>query len=203
MTFTAGSNTFDVTVDSLDDLDTIRDNINSDANNFGVTANIINSANGPILVFNSDITGDGNTLAVTNNDASLDAISTNLTTPITSNSASVDIDGITVTSETNTFSDAIQDVTFTLLTDTVSSVDLDIAADTDGVKDAIQTFVDAINSFQTTAQTLGQSTETIKGELAGDATLRILASQIVTTIQDSVTGLTGNYTTLNLSLIHI
>jgi len=197
LTFTAGSNTFDVTVDSLDDLDAIRDNINSDANNFGVTANIINSANGPILVFNSDITGDGNTLVVTNNDVSLNAISTNLTTPISANSASVDIDGITVTSESNTFTNTIQDVTFTLLTDTVSSVDLDIAADTDGVKDAIQAFVDAINAFQTTAQSLGQNSESVRGELAGDATLRILVSQIVSTIQDSITGLTGNYTSLN------
>lgn len=197
LTFTAGSNTFDVTVDSLDDLDAIRDNINSDANNFGVTANIINSANGPILVFNSDITGDGNTLVVTNNDVSLNAISTNLTTPISANSASVDIDGITVTSESNTFTNTIQDVTFTLLTDTVSSVDLDIAADTDGVKDAIQAFVDAINAFQTTAQSLGQNSESVRGELAGDATLRILVSQVVSTIQDSITGLTGNYTSLN------
>ena len=197
LTFTAGSNTFDVTVDSLDDLDAIRDNINSDANNFGVTANIINSANGPILVFNSDITGDGNTLVVTNDDASLDAISTNLTTPISANSASVDIDGITVTSESNTFTNTIQDVTFTLLTDTVSSVDLDIATDTDGVKDAIQAFVDAINAFQTTAQSLGQNSESVRGELAGDATLRILVSQVVSTIQDSITGLTGNYTSLN------
>ena len=161
------------------------------------TANIINSANGPILVFNSDITGDGNTLVVTNDDASLDAISTNLTTPISANSASVDIDGITVTSESNTFTNTIQDVTFTLLTDTVSSVDLDIATDTDGVKDAIQAFVDAINAFQTTAQSLGQNSESVRGELAGDATLRILVSQVVSTIQDSITGLTGNYTSLN------
>lgn len=197
LTFTAGSNTFDVLVDAADDLDTIRDNINSNADNFGVTANIINSANGPILVFNSDITGDGNTLAVTNNDASLDAISTNLTTPITANSASVDIDGITVTSESNTFSNAIQDVTFTLLTDNTPSVTLDIAADKEGVKDAIQAFVDAINSFQTTAQRLGQNSESVQGELAGDATLRILVNQVVTTIQDSVTGLTGDFTSLN------
>jgi len=197
LTFTAGANTFDVTVDSADDLDTIRDNINANSDNFGVTANIINSSNGPILVFNSEITGDGNTLVVTNNDASLDSISTSLSTPITANSASVDIDGITVTSETNTFSNAIQDVTFTLLTDTTPSVDLEIAADTDGVKDAIQAFVDAINAFQTTAQSLGQNSESVQGELAGDATLRILASQVVTTIQDSVTGLTGDFTSLN------
>ena len=197
LTFTAGSNTFDVTVDSTDDLDSIRDNINANADNFGVTANIINSANGPILVFNSDITGSGNTLVVTNDDASLDSISTSLTTPIPASSASVDIDGITVSSDTNTFSNAIQDVTFTVLSDSTPSVNLDIAADTEGVKDAIQAFVNAVNAFQTTAQSLGQNSESVQGELAGDATLRILVNQVVTDIQDSVTGLTGDYTSLN------
>ncbi len=197
LTFTAGSETFDVAVDGADDLEAIRNAINSADDNFGVTANIINGASGPILVYTSDVTGTGNTLAVTNDDASLDSISTSTTAVITAQSASVDIDGITVTSDTNTFDDAIQDVSFTLLDDSVSPVTLEIGVDTDGVKEAISAFVDAINAFQTTAQSLGENNENVQGELAGDATLRILTSQLVTTLQDTVTGLTGDYTSLN------
>jgi flagellar hook-associated protein 2 len=43
LTFTAGSNTFDVAIDGADDLSAIRDKINAESANFGVTANIINS----------------------------------------------------------------------------------------------------------------------------------------------------------------
>ena len=197
LTFTAGSDTFDVIVDGADDLETIRDNINSAADNFGVTANIINGASGPVIVFTSDITGTGNTLAVTNDNASLDAISTNLTVDTTAVDASVDIDGITVTSSSNSFENAIQDVTFTLLDDSVSSFTLNIGVDTEGVKTAINDFVSAINAFQTVAQSLSESSETTRGELAGDASLRILSTQLATIIQNQVTGLTGDFTTLN------
>ena len=150
-----------------------------------------------MLVYTSSISGDGNTLAVTNNDASLDSISTSLNTILSANSASVDIDGITVTSDTNTFTDAIQDVTFTLLDSDVTTINLDVSLDRDGARDAISSFVDAVNDFQTIAQQLGQNSESIQGELAGDPTLRILTNQVRTAIQNEITGLTGNFTTLN------
>ena len=199
LTFTAGTETFDVTVGASDSLETIRDNINSASDNIGVNANIINGATGPVLVFTSSVTGDTNTLVVTNDNASLDSISTGMNTIQTANSASIMIDGITVTSDSNTFTDAIQDVTFTVYQETEvgSPVTLDIEIDKEGVKTAINTFIDAVNTFQTTAQQLGQSGEDVSGELAGDVTLRLLSQQLVTTLQDSVTGLTGDFNSLN------
>jgi flagellar hook-associated protein 2 len=199
LTFTAGSNTFDIAIDSADSLETIRDNINASGDNFGVNANIINGTAGPVLVFTSTITGDTNTLVVSNDDASLDSISSNLTTTQSANSASVSIDGISITSNTNTFTDAIQDVTFTILkeTDVGSPLNLSIDSDTDAVKTALRDFVDAVNDFQTISQRLGQSSEQAQGELAGDVTLRILSQNIVTSLSDPVTGLTGNINSLN------
>jgi len=200
LTFTAGADTFDVTVGAADSLETIRDNINANADNFGVNANIINGATGPILVYTSTITGDTNTLDVTNSNASLDSISTTgMTTTQTALSANATIDGIAVSSETNTFENIIQDLTFTVKqeTEVATPVTLAVSIDKEGIKEAINTFVDAINEFQSISQRLGQSSEDSAGQLAGDVTLRLLSQQVVTTLQDAVTGLSGNFTTLN------
>lgn len=199
LTFTAGTQTFNVDVQATDSLETIRDNINSNSENFGVNANIINGSNGPILVFSSSVTGDANTLVVSNNDASLDSISTSMSTVQAAGSATIQIDGITVTSDSNTFTNAIQDATFTVYQETAvgSPITLDIDLDKDGIKEAINSFIDAVNDFQSTAQKLGASSENATGALAGDVTLRLLTQQVVTTLQDSVSGLTGDYTSLN------
>jgi len=44
---------------------------------------------------------------------------------------------------------------------------------------------------------LGRSTENDVGPLAGDVTLRLLNQQMVTTLQDAVSGLTSGYDSLN------
>jgi flagellar hook-associated protein 2 len=199
LTFTAGSETFDVAVDAADTLEDIRNNINAASDNFGVNANIVNGLNGPVLVFTSSITGDGNTLAVTNDDASLDDISTNLSQIYAANSAIAFVDGIQVTSDTNTFTDAIQDVTFTAVKETVANepITLTVEIDKEGVKETIQAFVDAINEYQSTVQELGASSELSTGPLAGDVTLRLLSQQVNNVIQGAVSGITSDFNSLN------
>lgn len=200
LTFTAGSDTFDVTVGASDSLETIRDNINAASENFGVNANIINGATGPVLVYTSTITGTGNTLAVTNSDSGLDSISTaGMTTAQTAGSASATIDGITVTSDTNTFENAIQDLSFTVLKETEvgTPTTLTVDIDKEGLKETINSFITSFNEFQTVAQRLGANSESSSGDLAGDITLRLLSKQVVTTVQDAVSGLTGDFTSLN------
>ncbi len=199
LTLTAGSNTFDVVIGATDTLEDIRDAINASSDNFGINVNIINGSSGPILSINSSITGDSNTLVVTNSDASLDNISTALTTEQSSNGATVIIDGIQVTSDTNTFTDAIQDISFSVLkvTEAGSPITLDIAIDKSAVKESITSFITAVNDFQTLSQSLSKSSAESTGALAGDVTLRLLNQQITTTLQDTVSGLSSSYTTLN------
>ncbi|MBT8448960.1 MAG: flagellar filament capping protein FliD [Gammaproteobacteria bacterium] len=200
LTFTAGTDTFDITVGATDSLETIRDNINNSGENFGVNANIINSANGPILVYTSSITGDGNTLTISNDNSSLDNISTaGMSTTQNAASATAIIDGITVTSDSNTFTDAIQDLSFTVVkvTEANSPITLSVDVDKEGVKETLNSFIGAFNDFQTISQRLGASSESSSGQLAGDITLRLLSRQVFTTIQDSVSGLTGDFTSLN------
>ncbi len=60
LTFTAGSKSFTVDVKAGDTLQNIRKRINSDGDNFGLSANIINTSDGKAkLVIDSGISGDG------------------------------------------------------------------------------------------------------------------------------------------------
>ena len=114
LTFTAGTNTFDVAIDATDDLSAIRDKINAESSNFGVTANIINSDGAAHLVYKSAISGDANNLSITTSDASLADISTSTTQdPVNdiAKSSIVLVDGFTVTSDTNELKNVIEDVT--------------------------------------------------------------------------------------------
>ena len=58
-------------------LNELRQAINAKSDNFGVNANIINGGGtvGTKLVLTSDITGDGNDLVISNNNAELNAVS--------------------------------------------------------------------------------------------------------------------------------
>jgi len=182
-----------------DTLEDIRDAINSATENFGVNVNIINAASGPILSYTSSISGDGNTLAITNDNLSLDSISTNLSTEQTANGATATIDGITVNSDTNTFTDVIQDITFTAIRETEvgTPITLNVEIDKDAVKQAVTNFVDAVNEYQTLSQNLGKSGAESTGALAGDITLRLLNQQIISKLQNSVTGITSDFDSLN------
>jgi flagellar hook-associated protein 2 len=120
LTFGNGTDSFDVAIEGADSLSAIRDKINAQSENFGVTANIINGSSGSFLVFDSQVTGAENALSVTNSDASLDSISTNNSEERTAQDARIVIDasdtspGTTVTSSTNEFKNTIEDITITV-----------------------------------------------------------------------------------------
>ena len=79
LTFGNGTDNFSVAIAATDTLSDIRDKINEDSNNFGVTVNIVNGDTGSFLVFGNQDTGLANRLTITNDNASLDSISTNNT----------------------------------------------------------------------------------------------------------------------------
>lgn len=198
LTLTAGSNTFDVVIDSGDNLSAIRDKINAEAENFGVTANIINSDSGSYLVYTSSITGDANNLTVTTSDASLAAISTNNTQDADdiATSSIVLIDGNTVTSETNTLKNVIEDLTITLNEETVvgSPVVVSVAQDEENGSALINEFISSYNALVDTLTYLGDPED---GDLAFDPNIRQVKSQLTDIAIQAVSGLTGSLTSLN------
>lgn len=202
-----GSESFTVDVTAGMSLTALREKINSADDNFGVTANIIDTGTGagPRLVFSSSETGDGNDLVITNDTgaAELDRLST---TGGTNNISAANIesarnaiayiDGIEVQSSSNEFDNTIQNVSFEV--NKVSPKDaagdflatkLSIGYDKEGLDKKIRDFVDNYNALVDEIKTLtryGESELEEDGALAGDSLLRGIQSGLASIVGDSV-----------------
>lgn len=195
LTFGAGSDSFDVTIDAADDLSAIRDKINEQSENFGVTANIINSDSGSFLVFNSQVTGTANSLTVTTSDASLAAISTNNTVEQTAQDAVIYVDGNKITNSSNEFKNVIEDVTITAKTVNMGTpAELSIAQDEANGTTLINEFVDGFNELMNNITGLGAPQQ---GRLAFDPNLRQVKQQLTDMVINNVADLTGGIDSLS------
>ncbi|NKX20199.1 flagellar filament capping protein FliD [Alteromonadaceae bacterium A_SAG2] len=202
-----GSGSFTVDVTAGMSLTALREKINKTGDNFGVTANVIDTGTGagPRLVFSSSKTGDGNDLVITNDTgaAELDRLST---TGGTNNISAANIesarnavayiDGIEVQSSSNEFENTIQNVSFEV--NEVSPKDaggdflatkLAIGYDKDGLDKKIRDFVDNYNALIDEIGKLtryGESELEDDGALAGDSLLRGIQSGLASIVGDSV-----------------
>lgn len=202
-----GSKSFTVDVTAGMSLTALREKINNSDNNFGVTANIIDTGTGagPRLVFSSSETGNGNDLVITNDTgaAELDRLSTaggtnNISAANiqSAKNAVAYIDGIEVQSSSNEFENTIQNVSFEV--NEVSPKDaagdflatkLNIGYDKEGLDKKIRDFVDNYNSLIDEIKTLtryGESELEDDGALAGDSLLRGIQSGLASIVGDSV-----------------
>lgn len=202
LTFGAGDETFTVDVKKGDTLQQIRRRINNNGDNFGLTANIVNTSDGKAkLVIDSGVSGTGNDLSITGSTSSLSSLTTaSMTKTQTASDAEIDVDGNTLTSDTNVFDDTIQGLKLTVVrtsdettstdssgntTTTKTSNKLDVTTDTSSVTDLVQKFVDAYNTLNTTLTGLGKRNTVTGGEsqddggaLAGDSMPRSILSYI-------------------------
>jgi flagellar hook-associated protein 2 len=191
----ATGDSFNVAVSAGMTLQALRDKINANTDNFGVSASIIDTgtAAGAKLVYTSSITGAGNDLIVVNtsDDADLQKVSTTDSTealtylsPVKdAKNAKATIDGIDVESENNVFESTISNVSFTvkevstLASDNVTyqTSTLTIGNDTEGLEKKIRDFVDTYNALNTEIKNLskyGTSDLEDDGALAGDFMVR-------------------------------
>lgn len=205
-TFTSnGSGTKTVTIDSTNNtLQGISDAIN--AANIGVTATIVNdgSATPYRLVLTSNNSGASNSLKITTNGAgngvdtllAYDPAGTkNMSQTVAAQDASFTLNGIPMTSATNTVANAIQGVTLSLNSATTAPATLTIARDTTSVSTAVTNFVDAYNALYTQLKSrsaYGTATTT-SGSLAGDGTVRLMMSQLQNIFMTPTSGGTLNY----------
>lgn len=211
LTFKVGTDSFTVNVTEGMTLEQLRAKVNSNKDNFGVNASIINTGTtdgGARLVFSSTITGAGNDLRIINDNdiAELNRVSTESSDGLTSylapkesaKNAQVTIDGIVAESSTNEFKNVIENVSFEV--SELSSLDalgdpmtskLEIGFDTEGVEKKIRDFVDNYNSLMSEITTLtryGQSDLEEDGPLAGDFMARNIESSLASIISSSVPG---------------
>jgi flagellar hook-associated protein 2 len=190
-TFTSnGSGAVSITIDgSNNTLAGIRDAINSAA--AGVTATIVNDGSGTPyrLALTSSSSGANNSIKITTSggDGSIDGLlgydpagTQNLTQTLAAQNAKLTVNGIAITSASNTVSEAIQGVTLTLTNTTTTPASLTVARDTAAINTAASGFVDAYNALasQIKSRSAYSTGGTGEGALAGDSTLRIMQDQL-------------------------
>lgn len=205
-TFAAGGGSGNITIDSNNNtLEGIRDAIN--AAGLGVTATLVNdgSATPHRLVLTSTSTGETQSMRITasGGDGSIGALlgydpegAQNLTQTQAAQNAALTVNGIAITSATNTVSEAIQGVTLNLKNTTSTSTTLAVERDTASMNSAASAFVDAYNALasQLKSRSAYATDTTAAGALAGDGTIRAMQSQLRGIFTTPATG--GALTTL-------
>lgn len=188
-------------------LEGIRDavNANKDA---GVTASIVNDGSGtPFrLVLVSSKTGEASSMniSVTGGTGTLESLFNTdplaggvMTETVAAQNAKITVNGLEITSDSNTVAESMQGVTLTLVSKGAST--LTVSRDTSSATSAINAFVASYNSLLSTGKTLtSYDGDTKTGSaLTGDSTLRNLQVQIRGALIAPQGGASGGFTMLS------
>ena len=189
LTFKAGDKEFTVDVKAGDTLQSIRKRINSNGDNFGLSANIVNTADGQAkLVLDSGVSGDGKNLTVTASTAELKIFETGaaeskMSQTQAASSAEINVDGSVLKSDTNTFDDSVQDLKITILRQSDKD---NISTDKTAIQDLVKQFIDGYNALLDRSTSLGKRNTIVAGEsqddggaLAGDSVTRTVKDLMV------------------------
>jgi flagellar hook-associated protein 2 len=192
-TFTAkaDSTTIDIEIGPDDtSLSAIKDKINAAGS--GVTATVVTDATGTRLVLRSSATGVESGFRVTasdddGNDADAGGLSalafdpaagiTSMTRTQGGANAKVNVNGLELTSTTNSFSNVIQGLTFQVGKITTSAVDVTVKSDTEAIKKAVNNFATAYSSLnslikeQTKYDAANKTAATLQGDQTANSVL--------------------------------
>ncbi len=200
-----GSIGVDIAVDATDTLATLAGKVN--AAGAGVTASVVNDTSGSRLVFSSSTTGTDNAFRITATDGGsglaafgYDPAGGTTATTLTQGAAnaSATINGLSVSSATNTLTNVLDGLTLTLAKVSSSPVQISVAQDAAAVKKSVQTFVDSYNALSTLLSTdlkYDAATSTA-GPLQADSAAATLQRQLRSMIGGPSTSSTA-FTTLS------
>lgn len=205
------TSTIDITIDGNNNtLAGVRDAINlADA---GVNASILSNGSTYQLILVSETTGTANSMSIsvsgdssgTDTDSSglsqliYNASASQMQQYVAGSNAAFTLNGISISSPTNTVSEVVDGVTLNLLDTTSSAVTIDVKTDTTAIVANVQAFVDAYNAYATLSNDLTKydATTGTAGVLQGDATARSVMAQIRAELGYQVAGLSGSYETI-------
>jgi len=189
LTIKQGSNTFDVSIPAGATLQQVRDSINSQYANQGLSANILTDANGSRMVLTSSTTGVGSELTL-GGTSGLNVGTTVLASP---QNAEYVLDGVSMSSKSNTIADAVSGITVKLtgVSPTPSGggaatpATITVSASSTSLKSAVKGFVDTYNALIKAANaetqvTTGADGSVTSGALTGDSSLRSLMTAVRT-----------------------
>jgi flagellar hook-associated protein 2 len=174
-------------------LTALRDKIN--AAGAGVSASIVSDASGARLSLRSKDTGAENAFRISVAETSDDGVAatglsslaydaTTTTSPMNRTTqaanAELTVNGIALSSASNTLNNVVDGLTLSLQKTTTSDVEVDVAADTASVKTAVTDFVSAFNTLATYigAQTAYNADSKTAGALQGDQATLALQHQL-------------------------
>ena len=176
-------------------LQSVRDLINTKFQGDGINANIITDKDGSRLVLGSSATGEGSEISVSGV-ITIDGSQAMAADPLdpdaplgagrigdAATDAKFSVDGMSMTSKTNTIDGAVSGLNFTLLAGGGSTSTVTVATNTDGLKASIQKFVDAynavVNSISTlTKPSLDANGNSVAAALTGDVMPRSILAAI-------------------------
>ena len=194
-----GSTSFNVNIDSTNNtLAGIRDAINAASDNPGVTATLINAADGAHLVLTSSKTGASNAIQVTQSggDGGLSALEytstnqANYTQLRAAQDSRVFVAGqYEATSSTNVIEGVIEGVSLNLVSaEPGTTVSIDVAFDKNAAKEKVNAFVAAYNTLRGMMTRLGgyDAASKTAGPMLGDALLSSIDAEIRRTLSSPV-----------------
>lgn len=199
----------EVAIEAGDDLAAIRDKLNTALKDKGISANIVNDPAGGTsrLVLTAKETGAGKDIYIETPDTALADLAigsidySDPDNPVgalaavsgsaagyleQAANAEFKIDGLSLSSASNTVGNAIPDVTLTLVgkTEAGKPLSVTVGQDNAGVKSNIKKFVDTYNKLISTSNQLtnvtqvGEGKPPVVGGLVGDATVRTLLGSV-------------------------
>ena len=190
--------TYDGTTTNIDlegmDLADVADAINDID---GVSASVVDNGSTYQLLIAAD--DEGETITYTETYASGPATQLGITNTQAASDAEVEINGITITSDTNTIN-AIPGLTLTLTDTDASSHTVIVSEDPDAIEEQIQTFVDAYNAVINfiDVNSVYDEEADIRGAFVGEASVQRVANGLRTTLTSQFTDLGQDYDALSL-----
>jgi flagellar hook-associated protein 2 len=180
--------------------------------NFGVKASVVNDGNGYRLLFTATATGAENGLEIQvddldgeNADAeglsrlAFNSAATHMQLTKEASDARFSINGLAVSSASNSVSSAIPGLTLNLKAASSGPVQLSVGKDTSSATTALNTFISGYNNLVRTVKTLTKydAASNTAGMLLGDFTVRAVMSQVDGIMRNAVSGIVGEFGSLS------
>ena len=195
LTVGSGSSQKTVTIVLGNGVNTPQDLANSvNGLNLGITASVITDAKGTRVAMVSTASGSAADFSIQPTDTNAPNL---FTRAATGNNASLTVDGVPISSASNTVSSVISGVTLNLKSQAPGSeVVLTVGPDTNSAAQAVNDFVTYFNALvhQVNSQFAYNATNQTSGPLSNDSMVRMLQSELLAA--PSYSGVTGAFTTL-------
>lgn len=185
-----------ITTDGTQTLTDVANEINGD--NLGLTANVVTDANGSRLALVANSSGSAANFTVSG------SAGFGFAQAGTGANAALTVDGISISSASNTVTGAVPGLTLNLLSaDPGVQVSLGVTPDTSQATTTINQFVSDYNTVVSDLSAQFTDTGSGEGVLATDSTVRSLQSDVLSALDYTYTPTSGTTTVGNLSALGI